>query len=321
LNPNLNGLRMSNKNKQLVLVLIGPTAVGKTELSIQLAKTVNGEIISADSRLFYRGMDVGTAKPTPEQLSEVPHHLIDCAEPDEIWSLAVYRNQVNTCIEDIISRKKVPIMVGGTGQYVRAVTEGWTLPPQKPNDHMREVLEKWSAEIGGLELHNKLRIIDPIAAKNIDATNLRRTIRALEVIFLTGKRFSEQRLKSETAHQFWMIGLIRPREELYQRIDARIEKMFTEGIIEETQKLIEKGLDTSNPNISAIGYREVMDCLNHKITLAEAKQAMKKKTREFVRRQRNWFKPDDPQIHWYDMSEYTLENILTDLRKNRIIEA
>ena len=138
---------MSSDKKRIVLVIVGPTAVGKTDLSIGLAKELNGEIISADSRLFYRGMDIGTAKPTKEQMNRIKHHLIDCADPSEVWSLAVYREKVYQVIEDILSRKKLPILVGGTGQYVRAITEGWELPPQEPDDSMRNVLERWAAEI------------------------------------------------------------------------------------------------------------------------------------------------------------------------------
>lgn len=306
---------MSNESpKPTVLVLIGPTAVGKTDLSIELAKLVNGEIISADSRLFYRGMDIGTAKPTQAQMSVVPHHLIDCADPQEIWSLAIYREKVYQCIEEILARGRQPIIVGGTGQYIRAVSEGWELPPQQPDDAMREALQRWADKIGGQELYEKLKLIDGPAAAEIDPTNVRRTIRALEVIFLTGKRFSDQRRKVETKYRFFIIGLTRPREELYQRIDQRVEAMFRQGLLEETKQLVEKGIPADHPNLSAIGYREVRDHLEGRITIADAKAAMKKKTREFVRRQRNWFKPDDPEIHWIEMSGIALDEIVKLLR-------
>ncbi len=309
-----------NPEKQYVLVIVGPTAVGKTELSIKLAKQIAGEIISADSRLFYRGMDIGTAKPSKAEMAEIPHHLVDCANPQDIWSLAIYRQRVNECIEDIISRNRIPIIAGGTGQYIRAVTQGWVLPIQPPNDKLRSALQAWSEDIGSEAIYAKLKIIDPMAAAEIDSTNVRRTIRALEVIFLTGKLFSEQRLKAEPLHQFWIIGLNRPRKELYERIDKRIEEMFVLGLVEETRGLIDQGISINHPNLSAIGYREVGDYLNNAIDLNQAKALMKKKTREFVRRQRNWFKPDDPNIHWYDMSDETLKYILNDLRIAKIIE-
>lgn len=302
------------------MVIVGPTAVGKTELSIKLAKQIAGEIISADSRLFYRGMDIGTAKPSKAEMAEIPHHLVDCANPQDIWSLAIYRQRVNECIEDIISRNRIPIIAGGTGQYIRAVTQGWVLPIQPPNDKLRSALQAWSEDIGSEAIYAKLKIIDPMAAAEIDSTNVRRTIRALEVIFLTGKLFSEQRQKAEPLHQFWIIGLNRPRNELYERIDQRIEEMFALGLVEETRGLIDQGISINHPNLSAIGYREVGDYLNNAIDLNQAKALMKKKTREFVRRQRNWFKPDDPNIHWYDMSDETLKYILNDLRIAKIIE-
>jgi tRNA dimethylallyltransferase len=305
--------------RKRVIVIVGATAVGKTDLAIELAERINGEIISADSRLFYRGMDIGTAKPTKEQMEKVPHHLVDCAEPNEIWSLSVYRDKAYEIIDDIIARNKVPMIVGGTGQYIRAIIEGWVLPKQEPNNALREVLENWAREIGSEKLHRKLHLIDPEAAREIDWTNVRRTIRALEVIFLTGRRFSGQRTKSEPRYDFWIIGLTRPRSELYERIDLRIEEMFKQGLMEETKTLLSEGLSTEHPNISAIGYREIAQYLKGTMTLAEAKQQMKKKTREFVRRQRNWFKPDDPAIYWFDMSETTLNEIIKKMRVDKVI--
>lgn len=279
-----------------------------------MAKIVNGEIISADSRLFYRGMDVGTAKPTLAQQQEVVHHLVDVTEPEEIWSLSVFQEKTEQCIKEIRSRNKTPILVGGTGQYIRAVTEGWEIPPQQPDSNLREVLEKWGQELGAEELHKKLSLLDPLAAEKIDPENLRRTVRALEVIYLTGEKFSTQRKKRTPLHSFWIIGLNRPRVELYARIDARIEEMFAQGLVEETRKLMQKGLSAENPNLSAIGYREVIQYIEGKITLEDAKILMRKKTREFVRRQANWFKKDNPEIHWYEMSPNVLEEIVKELR-------
>jgi tRNA dimethylallyltransferase len=311
----LSGSKMlNNRKRKTVLVVVGPTAVGKTDLAIELAKAVEGEIVSADSRLFYRGMDIGTAKPTLQQMSVVTHHLIDCAEPQEIWSLAIYREKVTEIIKDIFERGKTPIIVGGTGQYIRAITEGWVLPPQQPDEIMRVVLQNWANVIGEGEIYKKLAIIDPEAAKEIDPTNVRRTIRALEVIFLTGLRFSDLRKKARPEFNYWIIGLARPRMELYERIDQRVEEMFKLGLIVETKKLMEKGLTSNHPNLSAIGYREVAAYLNGELTLDEAKRDMKRKTREFVRRQRNWFKPDDPAIHWHEINPNTLQEIIQELR-------
>lgn len=310
---------LDNKNSAYVLVIVGPTAVGKTDLAIELAKVVNGEIISADSRLFYRGMDIGTAKPTIMQRKIVKHYLIDVADPNEIWSLSVFQKRANESIKAIQENGKVAILVGGTGQYVRAIIEGWLIPPQKPDEEFRKYIEAWGKQIGAESLHQKLSLIDPVAAQKIDPENLRRSIRAFEVIFSTGKLFSEQRRKEKPEQKFWVIGLNRPRPELYARIDLRIENMFANGLIEETQKLLMRGIALNSPNLSAIGYQEVCGYLAGEITLEEAKDKMKKKTREFVRRQANWFKPNDINIHWYEMNEVTLPKIIKDLRVANII--
>src|SRR6185503_2746139 len=213
-------------SKQPLILIIGPTAVGKTEIAIQLAERLNGEIVSVDSRLFYRGMDIGTAKPTRAEQMRVPHHLIDIAKPDEILSLAVFQQKAREALENIHTRRKIPLLVGGTGQYIRAVTEGWNPPEVKPDERLRQELEKMK-DAKGLEwLHDKLRYLDSASAEKIDARNYRRTIRALEVILTTGRRFSEQRGQSESTYQLITIGLTRPRAELYERVDQRIEAMF-----------------------------------------------------------------------------------------------
>src|SRR5688572_23992634 len=187
--------------KSTLILIVGPTAVGKTEIAIKLAEKLNGEIISADSRLFYKGMDVGTAKPSKEELACVSHHLIDIVNPDETLSLALFQQKATEIIEDIYKRNKLPFLVGGTGQYIRAVTEGWTPPEVIPNEKMRDELEKMKEEKGINWLHDKLKSLDEEAASKIDARNYRRTIRALEVIFTTGRKFSEQRSKGESPYQ------------------------------------------------------------------------------------------------------------------------
>src|SRR5215212_515008 len=182
-------------DKPRLILIVGPTAVGKTEIAIQLAERLNGEIVSADSRLFYRGMDIGTAKPTPEEQRRVPHHLIDIANPDEILSLAVFQQKAREAIADIHTRNKIPFLVGGTGQYIRAVTEGWNPPEVEPDERLRDEFERIKEERGTAWLYERLQMLDLAAAEKIDARNYRRTIRALEVIMTTGKRFSEQRGK------------------------------------------------------------------------------------------------------------------------------
>jgi tRNA dimethylallyltransferase len=297
-----------------VVVLAGPTAVGKTELAIRLGEKLGGEIISADSRLLYRGMDIGTAKPTKEEMARIPHHLIDMAEPDEIWSLALFQQKLVRTIEEIHERGHLPIVAGGTGQYIRSLTEGWVIPSVKPIPHLREVLESWGIKIGAAELHRKLFLVDPSAAEKIDANNLRRTIRALEVILSSGELFSIQKEKLPFNLDFKIIGLIRPREELYTRVDVRIEAMFDQGLIAEVQALLDKGYSDELPTLSAIGYREVIQYLHGACSLEEAKIQMRRKTREFIRRQTNWFKPDDPKIEWFEMTPDPLERIIQSIQ-------
>lgn len=295
--------------KPPLILIVGPTAVGKTELAIQLAERLNGEIVSADSRLFYRGMDIGTAKPSREEQARVPHHLIDIANPDEILSLAVFQQKAHEIIADIHSRNKLPFLVGGTGQYVRAVTEGWTPPEVVPDEALRSELEKQKDQNGIYWLHEKLRELDPTAAEKIDARNFRRTIRALEVIMTTGKKFSEQRGQIDSPYHLITIGLIRPRVELYARVDARIDSMFVNGFLDEVKKLLASGYSPTLPTMSAIGYRECIQVLEGKLTLEEAKQAIRRMTRVFVRRQANWFKESDPNIYWYSVKGGVVDEI------------
>ncbi|HXD10065.1 MAG TPA: tRNA (adenosine(37)-N6)-dimethylallyltransferase MiaA [Anaerolineales bacterium] len=303
-------------SKSPLILIVGPTAVGKTEIAIELAERLNGEIVSADSRLFYRGMDIGTAKPSRAEQARMPHHLIDIANPDEILSLAVFQQKARDAISDIHIRNKLPFLVGGTGQYIRAVTEGWTPPEVQPDEHLRDELTKQKEENGIYWLHERLRALDPESAKKIDARNFRRTIRALEVILTTGKKFSEQRGQSDSLYRLVTMGLTRPRAELYARVDARIDTMFANGFLDEAKSLLESGYSPSLPTMSAIGYRECVQVLEGKITLEEAKQAIRRATRVFVRRQANWFKESDPNIAWFKVEEGVIDEIENTIRSS-----
>jgi tRNA dimethylallyltransferase len=283
-----------------LIVFVGPTAVGKTEVALQLADRLEGEIVSADSRLFYRGMDIGTAKPSPAERKRVPHHLIDVADPDQTWGLAVFQEAAREAIAGIHARLRIPFLVGGTGQYVRAVTEGWSPPGVKADERLRSVLEKMAAARGSSWLHARLMAIDPASAQAIDARNVRRTIRAWEVILLTGRRFSEQRTRMDSPYALRLIGLTRPRPELYARIDERIEAMFANGLLDEVRGLLAQGYSADLPSMSGIGYRECAAVLRGEMSLDEARTQMKRLTRVFVRRQANWFKANDPAIRWFD---------------------
>jgi tRNA dimethylallyltransferase len=287
--------------KPPLILIVGPTAVGKTELSIQLAERLpaGGEIVSADSRLFYRGMDIGTAKPTQEELARVPHHLIDIADPDEILSLAVFQQNAREAITDIHIRNKIPFLVGGTGQYIRAVTEGWNPPEVRPDERLRNELGKMKEERGDDWLYEKLESLDADAASKIDPRNVRRTIRALEVILTTGRKFSEQRGQTESPYHLIALGLTRPRPELYERVDQRIDLMFAMGFLEEVKSLLAMGYSPSLPSMSAIGYRECIRVIKGEWTEELARAEIKRATRIFVRRQANWFKESDPNIKWF----------------------
>jgi tRNA dimethylallyltransferase len=290
-------------------VIVGPTAVGKTGISIQLAERLGGEIVSADSRLFYRGMDIGTAKPTLEERLRIPHHLIDVADPDETWSLAVFQRLAAEAISDIQRRGRLPFLVGGTGQYIHAVTHGWAPPATEPDAHLRTVLEELAKSRGNDWLHQRLALLDKTSAETIDPRNLRRTVRALEVIFSTGRRFSDQRGQSESPWRLLTIGLIRPRPELYVRVDARIEAMFAAGLLDEVRSLLAQGYSPKLPTMSAIGYRECASVLQDEMSLEDAKVRMRRLTRLFVRRQANWFKAQDAEIHWFKAGEEKMAEI------------
>ena len=301
---------MPSPNNKKLVVIVGPTAVGKTDLAIELAEALNAEIISADSRYFYQGMNIGTAKPDTDQLARVKHYLIDVADIKENWSLAVYQRSVKDAMDEIISKGKVPLLVGGTGQYIRAIIEGWQIPAKAPDPDLRNVLEIMSQRLGAEELHKMLSIIDPTAAKNIDFRNKRRTIRALEVILHTGRKFSDQRKKGSLDFVYKIVGLNRDRSQLYDRIDKRIEEMFRRGFISEVKALLDQGYSIQDPPMSAIGYHEVIQYIEGSMGLQECIERIKKRSREFVRRQANWFKSTDERISWFDVSTN---------RKNEII--
>ncbi|GAB4399015.1 MAG: tRNA (adenosine(37)-N6)-dimethylallyltransferase MiaA [Anaerolineales bacterium] len=302
--------------KSPAILIVGPTAVGKTELALRLAEKMNGEIVSVDSRLFYRGMDIGTAKPSKEEMARVPHHLIDIVNPDETLSLAIFQEKAHEVITQIHSRGNLPFLVGGTGQYIRAVTQGWSPPEVMPNDKLRSVLESLAETKGKEWLYAKLKILDSQAAQSIDLRNVRRTIRALEVIFTTGKRFSEQRRQDDSPYHLITIGLTRPREELYQRVDERIEKMFADGLLDEVKGLLDRGYSPALPSMSAIGYRECVSVVKGQMTLEQAKVEMRRLTRVFVRRQANWFKESDPNINWFHPARENLLNEIETIIRN-----
>jgi tRNA dimethylallyltransferase len=297
-----------------LVVIVGPTCVGKTEVSIHLAEKLNGEIVSADSRTFYRGMDIGTAKPTKEEQQRVPHHLVDVTSPDQTWNLAVFQQNAQAIIREIHLRNHLPFLVGGTGQYIRSVANNWSPPSISPDPGLRNALGILADEKGKEFLYKALILLDPEAAKIIDPRNVRRTIRALEVIYSSGMHFSSQRKKGVSPYRLITIGLTRPRVELYERIDRRIDGMFANGFVSEVKSLLDSGFSPDLPSLSAIGYRECANVVVGNITEEQAIEEMKRKTRIFVRRQSNWFKPTDPDIQWFNISEQPFSEIENYLR-------
>jgi tRNA dimethylallyltransferase len=281
--------------------------VGKTEIALTLAERWNGEIVSADSRLLYRGMDIGTAKPSAEQRSAVVHHLIDVANPDETWSLALFQQEAARAIESIQGRGKLPILVGGTGQYMNAILKGWQPPAVAPQAGLRAALAAWEGEIGKQALHDRLAVIDPEAAAAIDARNARRTLRALEVTLASGRKFSAQRGRGEPPYRVLLLGLRRPQAELYARIDARIDAMLAAGWLDEVRGLLARGYTPDLPSFSAIGYPELAEHLQGRLSLEDAVSAIRSGTRAFVRRQATWFKPGDASIRWVDLGQQDAE--------------
>jgi tRNA dimethylallyltransferase len=284
-----------------LIVIVGPTAVGKTEISIALAERLGGEIVSADSRLIYRRMNIGTAKPNAEQRARAPHHLIDVIEPDEDFSLAQYQSAATAAIDDIFARGRQPLLAGGTGLYVRSVTEGLRLPAVPPQPELRAELEARAAREGEMTLYAELQQIDPAAAERIDPRNVRRTIRALEVYRTSGERFSDLGRAQPPPYPIVRIGLTRPRPELYARIDARIDAMIDAGLVEETRGLAAR-YGWSPPSMSGLGYRQIGGFIRDEYSLDEAIALLRRDTRRYVRQQGNWFRANDPRITWIDLS-------------------
>ncbi len=293
-----------------LVVILGPTAVGKTALSLELAEQFDGEIVSADSRQIYRGMDIGAAKPTAEEQARVPHHLLDLVAPDETLSLAQYQQAAYTAIDDILRRGRLPLLVGGTGQYASAVIEGWNIPEVPPNPALRESLEREAAEHGAQALHDRLRQVDPAAAARIDPRNVRRVIRALEVYLESGQPISALQRKTPPPYRVLQIVLTRPRADLYARIDARLDAMMRCGLLQEVRGLLEAGYSPTLPAMSGLGYAQLCHYLLGETTLDEALATIRRDTRTFARHQETWFRKYNRAALRFEMTETTSATII-----------
>lgn len=291
-----------------VVVLLGPTAVGKTELSLGLCEQFHGEVVGADSRQIYRGMDIGTAKPTPAELARAPHHLIDICDPDEPFSLANYQERAYATIDAIHARGNVPFLVGGSALYIRAVVDGLRIPEAPPNPQVRAELEAFLAAEGREALFQRLQALDPATAAVIDGQNPRRVLRALEIFLTTGKAKVELEGAQPPPYRFLLLGLDRPRDQLYARIDRRVYQMIEQGLIAETQRLLAAGYRPPLPAITSLGYREIIAYLENELPLPVAIEKIKTETHRYVRHQSTWFRKM-PNIVWFTLSETDAKSV------------
>ena len=297
--PSAEGLATTGGDR--LVAIVGPTAAGKSALAVQLALKFNGEIVSADSRQVYRYMDIGTAKPSLEERALVPHHMVDIINPNEEFSVALYRAKALAAVEDIHQRGRLPFLVGGSGLYVWTILEGLRVPQVEPNLDLRRELFAVAEEEGGLSrLFEQLREVDPVAAGRMDPRNVRRVVRALEVYRTTGVPFSQLGAKEPPPFKTLIIGLTAPRAELYRRIDARVDKMIEQGLVEEVKSLLAKGYSPELPSMSGLGYAQVCQHLRGEMDLPTAIQKIKHDTHRFVRHQYAWFKLKAPRIQWVD---------------------
>ena len=289
--------------KPAVLFIVGATASGKTEAALSFAMRHNAEVVNADSRQVYRGMDIGTAKPMPEQLAMLPHHLIDVVSPDEPYNLALFLEQARSAINGIVTRGGLPVVTGGTGQYVWGLVEGWEVPQVPPQQEFRVRLEQEAQQKGVDVLHRRLRGVDAAAAEAIDPRNIRRVIRALEVWQVTAQPFSTQRGRSEPPFLPRIAGIWRPREGLKHRIDDRVEAMVTMGWLEEVRRLLDEGYTPELPSFSSAGYRELAAYIQGESPWDATLSAIRAAVRRLARRQAAWFRQGDQRITWEDGPE------------------
>lgn len=304
-------------NKKPMIILSGPTAVGKTALSIELAKRVNGAIVSADSMQIYKYMDIGSAKIMPEEMDGVKHYLIDELEPSEEFNIVVFQKMAKKALDEIYENGQIPIIAGGTGFYIQALLYDIDFENQDCNEEYREELEKIAKEQGVDVLHARLKEVDPVSAEKIHANNVKRVIRALEFYHLTGKPISEH---NETEHQkespynFAYFVLTDKRDNLYKRIDKRVDIMMEQGLLSEVQKLKEMGYHRNMVSMQGLGYKEILDYLDGKCTLEEAVYVIKRETRHFAKRQLTWFRRER-EVCWMDKSKYNYDDnaVLNDM--------
>jgi tRNA dimethylallyltransferase len=293
--------------KQKLVIICGPTATGKTALAVDMALRFGGEVVSADSMQVYHGMDIGTAKPLPEEMKGIPHHMLDCAEPGQAYGAAVYRDQARACIIDIAAQGKLPILCGGTGLYISSVVYPLDFAEAGTDETLRAELQAFAAERGTDALHEKLRQVDPAAAAVIHPNNVRRVIRALEKTQASGKAASgeQQLFNAEPLYDLAWIGLTMDRARLYERIDRRVDEMMRRGLIDEVRILAHK-YGRSSTAFQALGYKELLDAIDGKASPEEAAERIKTGTRNYAKRQMTWFRREK-SIRWFDAGAFSRE--------------
>jgi tRNA dimethylallyltransferase len=303
------------------IYLVGPTGVGKTSVALDLAEKIDAEIVVADSMQIYRGLDIGTAKPSLEERKRVPHHMLDLVDPLTGFNVAQFVNLAQNTLKEIQSRSHIPLVVGGTGLYLKALIDGIFDGPSK-NDQIRKRLEEEAKNSGWQVLYERLKSVDSLAASKIDPKNVRRLVRALEVYEMTGSPVSEFRKQWDfPKSQVCLIGLEREREDLYRRINERVDEMFEMGLIAEVKKLFSQGIEQNHVVMQAIGYKEVIGYLKGKYTLKEVKDEIKKKSRHLAKRQMTWFRKDS-RVHWFkfqsDEKSLEMTQRICELLDNRL---
>lgn len=300
--------------KPIVIALVGPTGSGKTKTAIQICKDLNAEIVSMDSMQIYRGMDIGTAKPTAQERAAAVHHMIDVVDPDCLYTVSMYREQAGKVIDDILSRGKLPILAGGTGLYLQAMSYEMNLGEKGADNQLREELNRIALEDGGAKrLHDRLKMIDPSSAEKLHPNDIRRVIRAIEIFETSGKTKEEKAAeeKKPGPYQILVYGLSLPRDLMYARINQRVDEMIRLGLVEEVQRLLDQGIEPRKEGgaMQAIGYKEIVSALRGEINMEDAIHLIKQGSRRYAKRQWTWFRHDE-RTKWYDWTDYETEEEL-----------
>lgn len=289
-------------NKPKILCVVGPTASGKTDYAVELALKCGGEVVSCDSMQIYKHMDIGTAKPSADEMKGVKHHMIDIIEPNESFSVARFSEMARECIDDILLRGKMPVLCGGTGLYFDSTINNINFIQMDTDEEYRKYLESAAKEFGNEYVYKILKRVDEESAESIHPNNLKRVIRALEIYKTTGKKKSEldKEQLSEPLYEPEITGLMRDREVLYDRINKRVDIMMEKGLVEEVSELIKMGIDTEATSMQAIGYKEIIEYLDGKTSLSDAVDKIKRESRRYAKRQLTWFKRNE-KIHWINI--------------------